>query len=88
MSVSRKDREMLRTLAAQVAEIAALPEQQKTIALHKALNGLKPVRPMVMIDQVCWHEMNVKKELTLRGSTRPIIQERCEASVRAAALGW
>ena len=66
MTVSRKDREALRTLAAQVAEIAALDAQQKTIALHKALNGLKPVRPMMMIDQVCWNEMDVDGELTVR----------------------
>jgi hypothetical protein len=30
------------------------------------LNGKKPVRPMVMIDQVCWNEMNVNDELTLK----------------------
>ena len=39
--------------------------QQETIAAHRALNALKPIRPMVMIDQVCWHEMNVGDELTL-----------------------
>ena len=66
MKVSRKDTDTLRTLARQVAEIAALPVQQETIAAHKALNALKPIRPMVMIDQVCWHEMNVNDELTLQ----------------------
>ncbi|MBM4041748.1 MAG: hypothetical protein FJ290_24895 [Planctomycetes bacterium] len=66
MAMSRKEREVLRKLARQVAEIAALPVQQETIKAHKALNALKPVRPMVMIDQVCWHEMNVGDELTLR----------------------
>ena len=50
MSVSRKDRNALRELARQAAEIAALPVQQETISLWKALNGLKSVRPMVMID--------------------------------------
>jgi len=62
--VKGTDREILRGLAAQVAEIAALPVQQQTIAAHKALNALKPVRPMVMIDQIPWHEMNVDDELT------------------------
>jgi len=64
--MNRKDRDTVRTLARQVAEIAALPVQQETIAAHKALNALKPIRPMVMIDQVCWNEMNVDDELTLR----------------------
>ena len=54
MIVSNKDRNILRELASQVAEIAALPVQQKTISLWKALNGLKPVRAMVMIDQIPW----------------------------------
>ena len=66
MSIPAPDRTLLRDLAAQVAEIAALPVQEETKALWRALNSLKPVRPMVMVDQVCWHEMNVDDELTLR----------------------
>ena len=66
MHVNDGDREILRKLAGQVAEIAALPEQQETIALWKASNGLEPVRPMVMIDQIPWHEMDVDGELTLQ----------------------
>ena len=66
MAVNGTDRDVLRRLAAQVAEIAALPVQQEKIGLWKASNGLKPVRPMVMIDQICWHEMDVDDELTLQ----------------------
>ncbi len=61
-----KDREILRELARELAGIAALPVQQEKINLWKTFNGLKPFRPMVMIDQVPWHEMNVDDELTLR----------------------
>lgn len=64
--MDKNDLAMLRELAGRVAEIAALPVQQETIRLWKALNGLRPVRPMVMIDQIPWHEMNVDGELTLR----------------------
>ncbi len=60
------DRQILRDLAAQVAEIAALPVQQETIRLWRANNALRPVRPLVLIDQVPWHELNVNDELTLR----------------------
>lgn len=66
MPTSIKDREILRELAKQVAEIAALPVQQETIKLWKALNGLKPIRPMVMIDQIAWHEMDVDGELAIQ----------------------
>ncbi|NCO40833.1 MAG: hypothetical protein COZ06_19060 [Armatimonadetes bacterium CG_4_10_14_3_um_filter_66_18] len=66
MPVSNRDRGIIRKLASQIAEIAALPVQAETVALWKALNGLKPVRPMVMIDQIPWHEMEVDGELTLQ----------------------
>ena len=65
MAGSKTDRRILRDLARQVAEIAALPVQQETIGLWKALNGLRPVRPMVLIDQIPWHEMDVGGELKL-----------------------
>ena len=63
---SKQDIAIIRELATSVAEIAALPVQGETIGLWKALNGLKPVRPMVMIDQVPWHEMDVEGELALQ----------------------
>ena len=63
---NRQDVAIVRELAARVAEIAALPVQESKRALWRKLNGLRPERPMVMIDQVCWNEMNVDDELTLR----------------------
>jgi hypothetical protein len=64
--VNSKDLAIVRELAARVAEIAALPVQEAKRKLWRKLNGLKPERPMVMIDQVCWNEMNINDELTLR----------------------
>lgn len=64
------DKNILRSLAAEIAEIAALPIQKEKIRLWKALNGKKPIRPMVAIDQVCWNEMNVDDELTLQCVTK------------------
>ena len=63
--LSNHDREVIRGLAAQTAEIAARPQQEEKRRLWRELNALRPVRPMVMIDQVCWNEMNVEDELTL-----------------------
>lgn len=51
------DREVLRALAAEVAGIAALPVQEEKRRLWRALNRRAPLRPMVMIDQVCWSEL-------------------------------
>ncbi|MBW7863512.1 MAG: hypothetical protein H3C30_03740 [Candidatus Hydrogenedentes bacterium] len=53
-----KDISIIRELAARVAELAALPAQEEKRALWRALNALKPVRPMVMMDQVCWSELS------------------------------
>lgn len=65
MPTMTRDREIVRSLAAEVAEIAALPKQEETRQLWRKLNGLQPVRPMVTIDQVCWNEMDVDGELVL-----------------------
>ncbi|MBN2452511.1 MAG: hypothetical protein JXR77_19150 [Lentisphaeria bacterium] len=55
--VNRRDREILRGLASRVAGIAAMPVQEEKRRLWRRLNALRPERPMVMIDQVCWNEM-------------------------------
>lgn len=59
------DKATLRELGKQIAEIAHQPIQQETKRLWRALNGLKPERPMFMIDQIAWHEMDVGDELKL-----------------------
>lgn len=64
--LNAKDKAIIRELAARKAEIAALPVQDEKRALWRRINALDPARPMVMIDQVCWNEMNVNDELTLR----------------------
>jgi hypothetical protein len=66
MGKREKDRVILRELAGKVAEIAALPVQEEKKRLWRALNGLKPERPMVTIDQICWNEMDIDGRLVLR----------------------
>lgn len=66
IEVSETDRDVLRGLAEQKAEIGALPIQQETARLWRALNDLQSERPMVWINEICWNEMNVDEELTLR----------------------
>lgn len=64
--ITNNDKSIIHELAAQVAEIAALPVQEEKRRLWRKLNALEPERPMVMIDQVCWNEMNINDELTLQ----------------------
>ena len=84
--LSKNDLSIIRGLAGRVAEIAALPVQEEKRGLWRRLNGLKPVRPMVMVDQVCWNEMNIEDRLTLRCTN-----EECrtyEQFLRRTLLQW
>src|SRR6056297_2404396 len=60
------DIDVIRGLAAEVAEITRLPVHEEKKKLWRQLNAIRGQRPMVMIEQVCWNEMNVDDELTLR----------------------
>ncbi len=62
----KQDIAVLRELVKQYAEVAALPEQAEKIRLWQKLNGLEPERPMFMIDQLPWNELEYGDELTLR----------------------
>jgi hypothetical protein len=58
MTMDGRDRTMIRELAREVAEIAALPEQAEKARLWTACNDLRPVRPMVFLDpQNGWPEL-------------------------------
>ena len=61
-----KDKECLRRLASEQAEIAQLPIHGEKAELWRRLNDLESVRPMVWINEICWNEINVNDELTLQ----------------------
>lgn len=66
MDTLQKDREILRRLGAEFRTYAELPVQRENIRLWKALNALKPERPLVLIDQLPWEELNGSGELDLQ----------------------
>lgn len=80
------DREALRTLASELAEIAALPVHAEKARLWQKLNDLESERPMVWINEVCWHEMDVDGELTLR-TEHPWSREQ-ELQLRRTLYQW
>jgi hypothetical protein len=86
VSRNQKDLGILRELSKQVAEIAALPVQQETISLWKALNDLRPVRPMVNFDGIPWHEMDVDGELLLQ--TDDAFHRGIETTLRRTLYQW
>ena len=64
--ISPRDRDVLRRLVEEQARAAALPVQREVAELWRRLNDLEPVRPMVWINEIPWHEMDVDGELTLQ----------------------
>lgn len=63
MSLTAQDKEILRTLAKQYAEYASLPVQKEKKELWLSLNRGQMQRPMLMIDQIPWNEMDVDGSL-------------------------
>ena len=71
---------------AEVAEIAALPVQAEKAELWRRLNDLDSERPLVWINEIPWHEMNVDDELTLR--TEHPWARNWEAGLRQTLYQW
>jgi len=80
------DKNMLRELASEMAEIAALPVHAEKAQLWTKLNDLDSGRPMVWINEICWNEMNVDDELTLR-CEHPWAQDQ-ERELRRQLYQW
>ena len=69
MSITGKDREIIRDLAKQVAEIAAWPIMEEKKKLWRRLNSLERVRPMVVLRNGTWHETGwfIDREIKCEG---------------------
>ncbi len=63
MIIPEKDKTILRKLAEKVAKIASLPIQKEKAYMWQRLNALDPLRPMVWINEIPWHEMGEELEL-------------------------
>ncbi len=65
MNLTQKERNVLREAAKVYMEYANLPIQKEKIELWKSLNRSQMKRPMVVIEQIPWNEMNINNELDL-----------------------
>ena len=66
MNICQEDIAVLRELAQTYMEYASLPVQQEKRRLWMCLNGLQMQKPMVAIDQMPWHELDVDGSLVCR----------------------
>jgi hypothetical protein len=63
--ISSQDKELLRSLAEQYAEIAHDEVNRERVQRIKDMHSLKEVRPPLWFDQIPWHELNASGELSL-----------------------
>src|ERR1019366_6472131 len=81
-----RDKGILRRLAGDLAEVAALPVHREKARLWQKLNDRASERPMVWINEICWHEMDVDDELALC-TEHPWAQEQ-ERELRRTLYQW
>lgn len=60
------DKKILRKLAYEYLKIIDSERNAEKIKLHTAVNDLKQIRPVVLIDEIPWSEMNIDNQLTLQ----------------------
>jgi len=84
MPVPRTDRDTLRRLAGEVAEVAALPGHDEKRDLWRRLNRLEPTRPLVWINEVCWDEMGPEVQPTVADG----FLRRIETRLRRVLHAW
>ncbi|MDL2236309.1 hypothetical protein LJC56_00530 [Christensenellaceae bacterium OttesenSCG-928-K19] len=65
ITLPQADKDILRKLGEAYIEIGKKDAQTAKAKLWRSLNDLKSKRPMVWINEIPWHEMNVDDELTL-----------------------
>ncbi len=86
ISLKQQDVDILRRLAEDLAQAAALPVHKEKADLWRRLNDLDSVRPMVWINEIPWHEMNLNDELTLRAE-HPWARDQ-ERELRRTLYQW
>jgi hypothetical protein len=84
--LSEEDIRILRELGKKTAECAGDPVNEERKKLWTHLNKLKGGKPMVWLDEVCWHEMNVNEELTMK-TEHPFCRQ-IEALLRRQLYMW
>jgi hypothetical protein len=80
------EKEILRGLGRQVAAISGESVNAERAALWARLNDLKPARPLVWINEIPWHEMDVDGELTAR--CRGAWARELETALRRTIYQW
>jgi len=84
--LKRNDIEIMKSLAREYAEIAALPVHAEKRRLWIKLNSIRMERPMILIDQIPWNEMDIDGFLQLR--VEDPYWRRVEREMRRTIYKW
>lgn len=84
--LTTREKDVLRRLGAKIAQVASLPVHKEKARLWQKMNDLEQERPMVWINEIPWHEMNVSDELTLR--TDNLWARELEQNLRRTIYQW
>jgi hypothetical protein len=86
IDMDEKDIHILREIAKEYAEIASNTINDERKLMWRRLNDLQQVRPLIWLTELCWNEMNVDDELTLRTSNK--VAKRIEMEMRKTIYAW
>ena len=81
-----RDKQILRELINQYSLIALDDHQKKMYELHASVNDLHPIRPVVLLHELPWHELNVDGSLTLQCEDEDL--RRVEQQLRRTIFQW
>ncbi len=85
---TREERRVLQELARRKREIGLLPVQQERQRAWTDLNGLRPVRPMVWINEIPWPELEAADPAALQARCRNPVLRAAETELRRELYQW
>lgn len=88
VTITSEERQCLRELARRKVEIGHLPVQHETARLWNDLNGLRPTRPLVWINELPWHELAAKAPAALTPRCQDRFLAGVEWGLRAEQYQW
>ena len=88
MNPLQQDFAIIRELARRKREIGRLPRQQETLRLWADLNDLRPVRPLVWINEIPWHELRAADPAALTPRCQHPQLRAVESGLRTELYKW
>lgn len=82
----KEEIKQLRLLAKEYYEQAMSPVNAERMILHRAVNDLNMIRPVVLIDEIPWHELNFDGSLTVHCQDN--ILKNVETFLRKKLFQW